>query len=232
MKVSCRASRCAQWQELTLLVIPRTRKVARGIASVPAPSVADVGLQAVAVLTLEKRAPSHFAVISCARNPCVQEGLLDGHLALITGSSTGIGAAIAVAFARQGAKLVITAEPEQQENLDKARHSTVLRSRTSSQDQGSGIRVESQRPHPTLPCQHCRISRRAPIRRAPTFCCVPPCCARARRAAMCHAGIASTVRASFRTGLLISQAGMHASRERDALYRARSSGPNTHCMMP
>ena len=50
----------------------------------------------------------------------VQEGLLDGHLALITGSSTGIGAAIAVAFARQGAKLVITAEPEQQDNLDKA----------------------------------------------------------------------------------------------------------------
>jgi len=55
----------------------------------------------------------------------VQEGLLDGQLALITGSSRGIGAAIAVAFARQGAKLVITAEPEQQENLDKARLSLV-----------------------------------------------------------------------------------------------------------
>ena len=56
----------------------------------------------------------------------MQEGLLDGHLALITGSSTGIGAAIAVAFARQGAKLVITAEPEQQDNLDKASAFAVL----------------------------------------------------------------------------------------------------------
>ena len=47
-----------------------------------------------------------------------QAGLLEGHLALITGSSSGIGAAIAVAFAKQGAKLIITAEPEQQDNLD------------------------------------------------------------------------------------------------------------------
>ena len=51
----------------------------------------------------------------------LQEGLLDGHLAFITGAASGIGAAIAVAFAKQGAKLIITAEPERQEELDKAR---------------------------------------------------------------------------------------------------------------
>ena len=66
----------------------------------------------------------------------MQEGLLEGHLALITGSSTGIGAAIAVAFARQGAKLVITAEPEQQENLDKASVVSCLVSRLATPNRG------------------------------------------------------------------------------------------------
>ncbi len=65
----------------------------------------------------------------------MQEGLLDGQLALITGSSTGIGAAIAVAFARQGAKLVITAEPEQQENLDKASVALVVPALLRANDQ-------------------------------------------------------------------------------------------------
>ena len=46
-----------------------------------------------------------------------QVGLLEGRRALITGASRGIGAAIAAAYAEQGAKIVISAEEEQREDL-------------------------------------------------------------------------------------------------------------------
>lgn len=50
-------------------------------------------------------------------------GLLSDKLCLVTGSSRGIGAAIAEAFAEQGGKIILTAEPAQQENLDKVAES-------------------------------------------------------------------------------------------------------------
>ena len=37
---------------------------------------------------------------------------LDGHVALITGASWGIGAAVARAFAREGASVVVTSYPD------------------------------------------------------------------------------------------------------------------------
>ena len=49
---------------------------------------------------------------------CLQGDLLKGKWALVTGSSRGIGRAIAEAMAAEGASLIITSEPAEQENLD------------------------------------------------------------------------------------------------------------------
>ena len=51
---------------------------------------------------------------------CMQ--LLEGKWALVTGSSRGIGKAVAEALAAEAASLVITSEPAEKENLEKARH--------------------------------------------------------------------------------------------------------------
>lgn len=49
---------------------------------------------------------------------CLQGDLLKGKWALVTGSSRGIGRAVAEAMAAEGASLIITSEPNEQKNLD------------------------------------------------------------------------------------------------------------------
>ncbi len=48
-------------------------------------------------------------------------GLLKGKWALVTGTSRGIGRAIAEAFAAESASLIITSEPQAKEDLEQVR---------------------------------------------------------------------------------------------------------------
>ena len=56
-------------------------------------------------------------------------GRLEGKRALITGGDSGIGRAVAIAFAREGADVAIAHLPEEQEDADStiARHCSSLR---------------------------------------------------------------------------------------------------------
>src|SRR5262245_45117659 len=49
-------------------------------------------------------------------------GKLDGRVALITGGDSGIGRAVAVLFAREGANVAITHLPEEQADAEETKH--------------------------------------------------------------------------------------------------------------
>ena len=48
----------------------------------------------------------------------VGKGLLDGRVALVTGGDSGIGKAVAIAYAREGADVAISYLPEEQADAD------------------------------------------------------------------------------------------------------------------
>lgn len=57
-------------------------------------------------------------------------GRLDGHAALITGGDSGIGRAVAIAYAREGADVAIIFTPEEKDDAEATRHAVVDAGRT------------------------------------------------------------------------------------------------------